>query len=148
MPVPVAQMSSLPTVDASAAGGWNATFPLTLHFDPVPAGGAPVDAFDVLCVMATDLSVAIGGAGCSECLAAKLVYLNATLSLGKTSVGPVNVMLMQDIIDVVLSLIVEVINDSMPPLPLPTIANMTLTNTALTTGAGYVRFATDFVFTP
>jgi hypothetical protein len=141
-----AVVGAMPTVSA-VPGALSVTVPLTLHIMPIQAGGVPADAFDVLALTSAAINVRVTGAR-NETIQAQLVYLNASMSLVNSTVGPVNVLIMTGVLDLILPFVVDAINALLPAFPLPSIAGLSFVNTDLEVDQDCIRFNTDASYTP
>lgn len=142
-------MSAMPTLDFSTAGV-NISAPLLLDF-VVQTGGAGTTAFTLgaLSTLTAALTVGKDSTG-AQALMGHLSYLGAQLSVAHTAVGPINSGLLQTLVDVTLKgVVVPLVNEIFANgIPLPSASGVTMTNTAISYGNGFVTMASDFTISP
>ena len=98
-----------------------------------------MDAFDVFALASAAVDVRVAGAH-NETLQAQLEYVSSSFSLVNSTVGPVNVIAMTIMLDLLLPSVMETVNKLLPLLPLPSIAGITFVNMDLVVeGARAVR---------
>jgi hypothetical protein len=135
-----------------AAAGVSTILPVALAFQPQAPNGTFVPGFTLAAnaSLALALGVANGTAPGSFVIDGSLGYLSASLSLASSAVGPVNVPLLQAVVNVTFSAVLVPLFDALLAhgLPLPQAPGMALTNPALATTDGAILFSCDFTFDP
>lgn len=143
--------SSAPTVTSDTVGA-NATAPLDFNFGVQVNGNtsdiAPV--FVLACPIIAAAEFQLGENSGTESLFANLTYLNCQLKVAESSVGSVEVGLIQILINgIVDGLVLPDINKKIAGgLPLPTLAGLAMTDSTVFLGDGWIGLASNFTYTP
>lgn len=143
--------AQLPTVTIAPGSGANITAPLSLDFLVDAHNGSFVTAFtlDALATLTAELTIGPDSNG-SLALMGQLEYLDAQLSVASSSVGTVTTSLLQTLLDFTFrDVVIPIVNGIFANgFPLPSLDGITLTDTQLLYGDGYLTLGSNFTFSP
>jgi hypothetical protein len=135
-----------------ATTGISAVVPLSMSFNAGLANGTFVPGFVLGANASLSLALAIGPGVNTTALVitGSLAYLDADVGLDSTTVGAVNIGLLNALVNITFQVVfVPLLNDLLATgLPLPAASGLSLTNAVLSTGPGYAVIACDFTFNP
>jgi hypothetical protein len=143
-------ITGVPSVTMSPSGVAG-ELPVSLSFMALAPNGTYVTGFVLGANTSVSLSLDIApGPSGSPVITGSLSYLDASIGLVSSSVGSVNVGLLQALVNVTFSDVILPLLDTLLAhgLPLPSAPGLTLTNATLGTGTGYASFSADFTFDP
>lgn len=143
--------NGLPTVNFSAASGINITAPIAIEWVVTTNNGSDAKPFTLLANAGLVGAISIGNdANGTMALLGKVSYLGAELSVLQSSIGTVNVNLLNTLINFLFTdILVPTVNGIFSNgLPFPAVDGVSLTNTHIDFGDNFVTIGTNFVFNP
>jgi hypothetical protein len=149
----IVSVGDVPDVVITNASGITATLPLLLLFEAENSNSSFTEAFAVNAEATLSLSPAVGvnpKVTGGLIITGDFRYINSSLTLNSTNVGPVNVGLLSIFAGVTLQdVLVPILNVLLQTgLPIPAADGLELVNATLSTGDGYVLLGSDFTFNP
>jgi hypothetical protein len=146
-------VGDVPDVVITNASGITATLPLLLSFEAENSNSSFTEAFAVNAEATLSLSPAVGvnpKVTGGLIITGDFRYINSSLTLNSTNVGPVNVGLLSIFAGVTLQdVLVPILNVLLQTgLPIPAADGLALVNATLSTGDGFVLLGSDFTFNP
>lgn len=149
----VVSVGDVPDVVITNASGITATLPLLLSFEAENSNSSFTEAFAVNAEATLSLSPAVGvnpKVNGGLIITGDFRYINSSLTLNSTNVGPVNVGLLSIFAGVTLQdVLVPILNVLLQTgLPIPAADGLALVNATLSTGDGFVLLGSDFTFNP
>lgn len=143
-----ASVSSLPNITMSGTGIATA-LPVSFAFSALASNGTWMPAFTLDCNTSLNLDLDINTTtAATPSITGELSYLDASVTLASSSVGPVSTSLLSALVNVTFAdILLPIFNELLSHgLPLPSAPGLALTNATLLVGNGYTLVGADFTF--